>query len=112
MARLYADENFPLPVVEGLRGLGHDVLTCYEAGQAERKIPDEEVLAFARADARAVLTLNRKHFLQLHKAGLEHSGIIACTLDHDFPAQAKRIDDALGQSDDLRGRLLRVNRPS
>lgn len=26
MARLYADENFPLPVVEELRRLGHDVL--------------------------------------------------------------------------------------
>jgi hypothetical protein len=27
MALLYADENFPLPVVEGLRRLNHDVLT-------------------------------------------------------------------------------------
>jgi hypothetical protein len=27
MARLYANENFPLPVVEVLRYLGHDVLT-------------------------------------------------------------------------------------
>jgi uncharacterized protein DUF5615 len=34
MARLYADENFPLPVVEELRRLGHDVLTIYETGQA------------------------------------------------------------------------------
>lgn len=30
MARLYSDENFPLPVVELLRGLGHDVLTARE----------------------------------------------------------------------------------
>jgi len=27
MAQLYADENFPLPVVEELRRLGHNVLT-------------------------------------------------------------------------------------
>ena len=27
MARLYANENFPLPVVNELRRLGHDVLT-------------------------------------------------------------------------------------
>jgi hypothetical protein len=27
MARLYADEDFPLPVVEELRHLGHDVRT-------------------------------------------------------------------------------------
>jgi len=31
MARLYADENFPLPVVEELRQLGHDVLTMPRA---------------------------------------------------------------------------------
>lgn len=30
MARLYANENFPLPAVEELRRLGHDVLTTYE----------------------------------------------------------------------------------
>ena len=34
MARLYANENFPLPVVEELRRLGHEVLTTYEAGDA------------------------------------------------------------------------------
>jgi hypothetical protein len=34
MARFYSDENFPLPVVEELRKLGHDVLTIHEAGQA------------------------------------------------------------------------------
>ncbi len=27
MARLYANENFPLPVVEELRRLGHDAVT-------------------------------------------------------------------------------------
>ena len=34
MARLYANENFPLPTVEELRRLGHDVLTVRETGQA------------------------------------------------------------------------------
>lgn len=34
MARLYANENFPLPAVEVLKNLGHDVLTMLEAGQA------------------------------------------------------------------------------
>jgi hypothetical protein len=32
MARLYSNENFPLPVVHRLRTLGHDVLTIQEAG--------------------------------------------------------------------------------
>ena len=38
MAQLYANENFPLPVVEGLRRLGHDVLTSLEAGKAGQSI--------------------------------------------------------------------------
>ena len=33
MARLYADEDFSYPTVEGLRRLGHDVLTAQEAGE-------------------------------------------------------------------------------
>jgi len=38
VARFYADENFPLPVVEALHELGHDILTVLEAGQAEQDI--------------------------------------------------------------------------
>ncbi len=34
MAHLYGNENFPLPVVEALRRLGHEVLTSHEAGNA------------------------------------------------------------------------------
>lgn len=36
--------NFPLRTVEELRRLGHDVLTTYEDGRANRAIPDKEVL--------------------------------------------------------------------
>ncbi len=32
MARLYADEQYPFPVIEFLRAFGHDVLTVQEAG--------------------------------------------------------------------------------
>jgi Domain of unknown function (DUF5615) len=56
LALLYADENFPAPTVEALRRLGHDVLTAREAGQADAGIPDVDVLAFAHARGRAVLT--------------------------------------------------------
>ena len=70
MARMYANENFTLPVVEELRRLGHDVLTIQETGKAGQSIPDEEVQAFASADRRAVLTLNRKHFIHLHNASM------------------------------------------
>jgi hypothetical protein len=66
MARLYANENFPLPVVMELRRLGHDVLTVRDSGKANRAVPDSEILEFARVEKRAVLTLNREHFVALH----------------------------------------------
>jgi predicted nuclease of predicted toxin-antitoxin system len=79
MARLYADEQYPYPVVEFLRALGHDVLTVQEAGRANQGIPDPEVLSFATSSNRAVITQNRKDFVRLHRIQPDHAGIIACT---------------------------------
>jgi predicted nuclease of predicted toxin-antitoxin system len=112
MAKLYSNENFPLPVVEELRRLGHDVLTIQETGKAGQAIKDEVVLEYAVADDRALLTLNRKHFIRLHGERPEHDGIIVCTVDADFAGQAARIHAAVEAAGDLRGQLIRVNRPS
>lgn len=110
MAMLYSNENFPLPVVLGLRARGHDVLTIQETGRAGQAMPDDEVLTHATAQGRAVLTLNRKDFIRLHLASVSHAGIIACTLDPDFTGQAERIHAALLREGDLGGKLVRVNR--
>ena len=40
MARLFADENFPNPAVEGLRQLDHDVMTVTQADLADILIED------------------------------------------------------------------------
>ncbi len=112
MARLYADENFPLPVVEELRKLEHDMLTAREAGNTGKQIPDEEVLAFAIREERILLTLNRKHFIRLHGEKSEHFGIIVCTFDPQFADQAKRIHAALEAQPEMTGQLIRVNRPA
>lgn len=112
MARLYANENFPRPVVEALRQLGHDVLTIQETGKAGIQTPDNEVLDFAKSEERAVLTLNRKHFLKLHREDSQHSGIILCTVDADFAGQAQRIHSQIESLPDLDGQVIRVNRPS
>jgi hypothetical protein len=66
MFRFYANENFPLPPVESLRQLGHDVLTTMESGKSGQAIPDSEVLEFATAESRILITLNRRHFIRLH----------------------------------------------
>jgi predicted nuclease of predicted toxin-antitoxin system len=112
MARLYADEQYPYPVVEFLRTLGHDVLTVQEAGQANQKIPDSDVLGFATLENRAVLTQNRKDFFRLHRTQPDHAGIIACTNDRNWEALAERIDVAITAEGSLKGQLIRVVRPA
>jgi len=111
MARLYSDESFPLPVVEHLRQLGHDVLTIFEDGKANQQYPDELVLADATVAQRAVLIFNRKHFKRLHQLSPLHGGIIVCTYNPDFVDLAQRIHEALQSCPILAGQLLRVNRP-
>jgi hypothetical protein len=80
MALVYADENFAYPVVAHLRSLGHDVLTAQQAGQANQRIPDPLVLAFATAQGRAVLTFNRRDFFRLHQSTIpsrRHPGFVS-----------------------------------
>jgi len=110
MARLYANENFPFPVVEELRRLGHDVLTTQDAGRAGQAILDEDVLAFADEQQRAVLTLNRRHFARLHTSASTHHGIIICSFDPHFVGLASRIHEALQQQPRVANQLLRINR--
>lgn len=111
MARLYANENFPFPVVEELRRRGHDAVTVADTGKANQKMSDDQVLEFAVSDGRAVLTFNRKHFFRLHRLRPDHRGIVASTYDPDFVALAERIDTALANKAELVGQLIRVNRP-
>jgi hypothetical protein len=111
VARFFADENFPLPVVEELRILGHDVVTIQEAGMAGSGVSDADVPAHAIQEGRAGLTLNRKPFISLHRRRGEHPGIVACTSDRDFIAQARRIHLVLGAEIDISNQLIRVNRP-
>ena len=110
MAALYADENFPLRVVEALRRFGHDVRTASEAGQANRAVPDETVLAVATAQKRALLTLDRWQFIRLHHSVPAHAGIIVCSQDDDVGRQAAAIDASIRGVESLEGRLVRVNR--
>jgi hypothetical protein len=112
MVKLYSNENFPLPVVKELRKFGYNVLTIQETGKAELSLTDEDVLVFAIKEKRALLTLNRKHFIRLHKEQSNHMGIIVCSFDPDFIAQAHRIHTAIQSQAPLKGNLIRINRPN
>ncbi|MHB1033574.1 MAG: DUF5615 family PIN-like protein [Pirellulales bacterium] len=76
--RLYLDRHIIRRLAVDLRGRGYDVLTTEEAGKDTAG--DEEQLAFAAAESRAIVTFNTRHFAPLHEewqaAGRPHAGII------------------------------------
>ncbi len=112
MSRFYADENFPRPIVSTLRGLGHDVLTAYEDGKANQKVPDDEVLNRATELGRAVLSMNRRDFARLHDEQPSHAGIVLCKYEVGSMAQANRIHEAVANLEKLDGELIRIQKPA
>jgi predicted nuclease of predicted toxin-antitoxin system len=112
MARFYADEQFPFQVVELLRNLGHDILTVQEARNANQRIPDDQVLAFAVEQERAILTINRIDFIRLHRRDDQHFGIVVCTNNRNWEEFAARVDKTVRAEESLREKLIRVVRPS
>jgi hypothetical protein len=116
MIKLYSNENFPMDIVRELRRLGYDVLTSYEAGQANQGIPDEDVLTFATQQERVVITLNREDFIALHRSGIPHNGIIICKTDRDYLGQAQTLYAYLQEElsknpvETFRERLIRVKK--
>ncbi len=112
MVRFYADEQFPFQVVELLRNLGYDVLTVQEAGNANQRIPDDQVLMFAISQERSILTINRIDFIRLHRRDDNHFGIVVCTNNRNWEQFAERIDWTVRAEESLQGKLIRVVRPS
>lgn len=76
--RLYLDRHIMGRLAVDLRGRGYDVVRTEEVGKDTA--PDEEQLAFAAAENRAVLTFNIRDFAPLHEAwqaaGRPHAGVI------------------------------------
>lgn len=108
MFRFYANENLSAVLINELRKLGNDVLTSYEAGNANQGIPDDEVLAQATADHRTVITFNRDDFLALHRSGIAHHGIVVCKDDRDHTTQALVLNLYLETQLTLQNRFIRV----
>jgi predicted nuclease of predicted toxin-antitoxin system len=111
MVSLYFNENLSIDLVARIREFGHDVLTSYQAGQANQGIPDDEVLAYATANQRSVITFNRDDFVALHRSGINHTGIVICKDDRDYLGQAQALHVFLStQVNSLQNRLIRVLR--
>lgn len=110
MVKLYSDENFPMDIVIELRQHGYDVLTSYEAGQANQSIPDGDVLNFATQSERILITLNRDDFIALHRRGIPHKGIIICKTDRDYRGQAQILHTYLQGIEELGNQMIRVKK--
>src|SRR5437879_5396317 len=76
--RLYFDRHIMTQLAKDLRSQGYDVLTTEEA--CFDTATDEEQLAFATGEGRAILTFNVRDFAPLHRrwlaAGGSHAGIV------------------------------------
>jgi predicted nuclease of predicted toxin-antitoxin system len=55
--RLYTDEMIRARLAAALRRLGYDAMSCQDVGRGNRAIADEDQLAYAAQDGRAILTL-------------------------------------------------------
>lgn len=109
MLKFYSNENFPMEMVKLLRYFGYNVLTSYEAGKANQKIPDDEVLLYATNGGRVLITENRQDFIDLHSVTLNHGGIIICKADRDYSGKVQLLHDFFTQNTQpMENRLLRV----
>ena len=100
MARLLADEQFPVRIQDRLRRLGHDIVSVrsFDTSPSGDGKSDEEVLQIAASENRTVLTLNTKDFKRLHEdnAVPNHKGIIGYVLGDDDPDfQGRFIDERI-----------------
>lgn len=76
---LLLDEMFSDSIARQLRESGHDVISVV-ADAALAGLPDEQILAYATAERRALVTANIKDFVPLdgryRAAGQHHAGLV------------------------------------
>jgi predicted nuclease of predicted toxin-antitoxin system len=74
--KLYLDEQLSERIAEGLRAAGVDVVTTREARHVGRGDPEQ--LAYARAEGRALVTMNVRDFRALLQASPPpvHAGVL------------------------------------
>lgn len=109
--RLYVDEDASeSAVMIGLRARGVDLVTTGEAGRLGTS--DDDQLAFAAHEERAIYTFNAGDFARLHREFLElgraHAGIIVIPEQHYSIGEKVRRVAALLQSttaESLRNRI-------
>jgi predicted nuclease of predicted toxin-antitoxin system len=85
--KLLLDEMYTAAVAEQLRQRDHDVIAVAERADL-RGTPDEDLLAWAQTEDRALVTDNQRDFIPIHHRriadGHDHKGLILTT-NRRFP---------------------------
>ncbi len=103
--RLLLDAHFDPAVARTLGERGHDVVAAVDLGPDVFQAADAEILAFAAAEGRALVTRNIRDFVLLHAEWLgqerSHAGIIlvhARTIsERDRGAEIRALEGFLQQ---------------
>lgn len=89
--RLLIDEDSQSKrLVNTLKKSGHDILTINDAKISGMR--DSQVLTFAFAKNRVLLTRNCRDFERIHLSGIEHAGVLAIYQERDFSKQMSPKD--------------------
>lgn len=116
----FLDEDMSYRVAEGLRQRGIDAVSVYEVGRANRRLSDEEQLAFAAGEGRVLVTYNRSDYQALdahwRAQGRTHAGILWCS-ERSIPRRAfgdlvRAVEAVAQRYGSLQGICLPVPRPS
>ncbi len=100
-------------LVQLLRGKGFDVQTVSEAGLTS--MSDADVLDYARANGRVLLTRNARDFQALHEANGQHPGILVEYQDADplknmsYVQIANAVAKIVASGWDIQGQLVSIN---
>jgi predicted nuclease of predicted toxin-antitoxin system len=116
--RFLLDEDMSQRVAEGLRARGIDAVSVHEIGRGNRRISDQEQLAYASGEDRVFVTYNRGDFQALDAAwrrqGRRHAGILWC-LERSIPRRAigdliRALETVAAERADLAGLCLPLRR--
>ena len=75
-------------VAAALRGLGHDVATVRDR---DPRLPDIDILAWAFADTRVVVTMDKDFGELVHHSGQSHSGVVLLRMESARSADKARV---------------------
>lgn len=106
-----ADANIFVPMVDGLRDMGHDVFDVKEKGM--ENLSDPEIFRMAQKEGRILVTMDKDFSnILLYPPG-EHQGIIVVKLYRLKVADATRLFlDAMDdiKPEDIPGNLVIIDR--